>query len=64
MNVENHRERRSNRGKLVNEEVKRIGKEEVRADLKKIRNGKTVGPDDTPVAVWRCPRGQWTFKTD
>ena len=31
-----------------------ITKEEIREALKKMANGKTVGPDQIPVKVWKC----------
>ncbi|KAI5102764.1 gastrula zinc finger protein XlCGF28.1-like, partial [Silurus meridionalis] len=31
-----------------------ISKEEVRAAIKRMKNGKSVGPDDIPVEAWRC----------
>ena len=34
--------------------MERISKEEVRENMKRIENGKAVGPDDTPVEVWKC----------
>ena len=47
MNEENERERerRENDGKRVNLEVEKISKEEVRENMKRMRNGKAVGPD-------------------
>lgn len=41
-------------GKLVTREVQRISKEEVRAAVKRMKSGNTVGPDDIPVEVCRC----------
>ncbi|KAI5093810.1 hypothetical protein C0J45_15534 [Silurus meridionalis] len=32
----------------------RISKEEVRAVIKRMKSGKSVGPDDIPVEAWRC----------
>ncbi|KAL7841885.1 hypothetical protein SRHO_G00255760 [Serrasalmus rhombeus] len=54
MNEENKRERRTTGGEIVDQEVQRISKVEVRAALKRMKNGKAVGPDDIPVEVWRC----------
>ena len=51
MNEDNERERRENDGERVNLEVERISKEEVRENMKRMKNGKVVGPDDTPVEV-------------
>ena len=54
MNEENERERRENDGERVNLEVEKISKEEVRENMKMMKNGKAVGPDDIPVEVWKC----------
>ena len=54
MNEENERERRNNDGERVNLEVEKISKEEVRENMKRMKNGKAVGPDDIPVEVWKC----------
>ena len=48
------RERRENDGERVNLEVEKISKEEVRENMKRMKNGKAVGPDDIPVEVWKC----------
>ena len=48
------RERRDNDGERVNLEVESICKEEVRENMKRMKNGKAVGPDDIPVEVWKC----------
>lgn len=37
--------RRERGGQLVNQEMQRIGKEEVRAAVKRMENGKTAGLD-------------------
>ena len=54
MNEENERERRENDGERVNLEMEKISKEEVRETMKRMKNGKAVGPDDIPVEVWKC----------
>ena len=51
---ENDRERRDNDGERVKLEVEKIIKEEVRENMKRMKNGKAVGPDDIPVEVWKC----------
>ena len=51
MNEENERERRGGDGGLVNQKVREIGKEEVRAALKRIKNGKAVG---LVQMIYRC----------
>ena len=48
------RERRESVGERVNLEVESISKEEVRENMKRMKNGKEVGPDDMPVEVWKC----------
>ena len=47
MNEENERERRENDGERVNLEVEKISKEEVRENMKRMKNG-------FPVEVWKC----------
>ena len=54
MNEENGRGRRENDGERVNLEVEKISKEEVRENMKRMKNGKAIGPDDIPVEVWKC----------
>ena len=34
--------------------MEKIRKEEVRENMKRIKNGKAVEPDDIPVEVWKC----------
>jgi hypothetical protein len=34
--------------------VRRIQESEVKEALKKMKTGKTLGPDDIPIEVWRC----------
>jgi hypothetical protein len=34
--------------------VRRIQESEVKEPLKKIKTGKTLGPDDIPIEVWGC----------
>ena len=34
--------------------MEKISKEEVRENMKRMKNGKAVGPDDIPVEVWKC----------
>ena len=54
MNRENERERRLNDVERVNQEVGEISMNEVRMAMKKMKNGKAVGPDNIPVEAWRC----------
>ncbi|KAK3516306.1 hypothetical protein QTP70_009434 [Hemibagrus guttatus] len=41
-------------GKDVQQKVDKIRKDEVRKALKRMKNGKAVGPDNIPVEVWKC----------
>ncbi|XP_051786647.1 uncharacterized protein LOC127528918 [Erpetoichthys calabaricus] len=54
MNGENEREKRLDDVEIMNQEVQRISKEEVRTAMKRMKNGKAVGLDDIPVEAWRC----------
>ncbi|KAI5627545.1 hypothetical protein C0J50_12902, partial [Silurus asotus] len=54
MNEENQRERRLDYVEMVKQDVDRISMEEVRAAIKRMKNGNLVGPDDIPVETWRC----------
>ena len=38
----------------MNLEVEKFSKEEVRENMKRMKNGKAVGPDDIPMEVWKC----------
>ena len=38
----------------MNLEVEKTSKEEVRENMKRMKNGKAVGPDGIPVEVWKC----------
>ncbi|KAK3542878.1 hypothetical protein QTP70_006134 [Hemibagrus guttatus] len=53
MNEENEREKRVEGVNSV-EQKSKIGKDEVRKALKRMKSGKAVGPDDIPVEVWKC----------
>lgn len=39
---------------IGNQEVQRIGKDKVKTAIKRMKNEKTVGPDDIPEEEWRC----------
>ena len=39
---------------MVNEEVNCVSREEVKNALKRIKKGTAVGPDESPVEVWKC----------
>ncbi|KAK3559452.1 hypothetical protein QTP86_013634, partial [Hemibagrus guttatus] len=53
MNEENEREKRVEGVNSVEQKVDKIRKDEVRKDLKRMKSGKAVGPDDIPVEVWK-----------
>ena len=38
----------------MDEEVAQISKDEVRRALKRMKNGKALGPDDIPMEAWKC----------
>ena len=54
MNEENNREPRTEEPEVVNKEVNCISREEVKNVLRRMKKGKTVGPDELPVEVWKC----------
>lgn len=58
MNEDNNKERRTWGGKLVNQEEQGISTEEIRAAMKRMKCGKTVGPDNIPAKVQRCTVGE------
>ena len=41
-------------GERVTLEVEMIIKKELRVTMKMMKSGKAVGPDNTPVDVWKC----------
>ena len=54
MNEENNRDPRTEEAEVVNEEVNCVSREEVKNALRRMKNGKAVGPDELPVEVWKC----------
>ena len=54
MNEDNEREQRVEEVTVVDQEVAKISKDEVRRALKRMKSGKALGPDDIPVEVWKC----------
>ncbi|KAK3568617.1 hypothetical protein QTP86_010634 [Hemibagrus guttatus] len=54
MDEENEREKRVEGVNSVEQEIDKIGKDEVGKALKRMKSGKAVGPDDIPVEVWKC----------
>ena len=54
MNKENNRDPRSEKAEVVNEEVNCVSREEVQNELRRMKKGKAVGPDELPVEVWKC----------
>ena len=39
---------------VVDQEEAKISKAEMRRTIKRMKSGRTVGPDDIPVEVWKC----------
>ena len=54
MNEENNRDPRIEEAEVVNEEVNCVSREEVKNALRRMKQGKAVGPDELPVEVWKC----------
>ena len=54
MNEENNRDPRTEEPEVVNEEVNYVSREEVKNALRSMKKGKAVGPDELPVAAWKC----------
>ena len=54
MNEENNREPRTEEAEVVNKEVNCVNREEVKNALRRMKQGKAVGPDDLPVKLWKC----------
>ena len=54
MNEENDGELRTEEPEVVNEEVNCVSREEVKNAQRRMKKGKTVGPDELPVEVWKC----------
>ena len=54
MNKENNREPRTEEAEVVNEEVNCVSREEVKNELRRMKKGKAVGPDELPVEFWKC----------
>lgn len=53
MNIENARERRLEDAEAGNQGVQEIIREEVRKAMRKMKEGKAVGPDNIPLKAWR-----------
>jgi len=53
MNEENPRESRQETQRVVEKRTSEITSEEVEKAMKKMKNGKAVGPDNLPVEVWK-----------
>ena len=53
MNEENNRDPRTEETEVVNKEVNCVSREMKNA-LRRMKNGKAVGPDELPVEVWKC----------
>jgi len=54
MNEENPREAREEVQEYNLDEIEAFTEAEVRSALKKMKNGKAVGPDNLPIEVWKC----------
>ena len=54
LNEENERRVREKQPDTNEREGQEIGLDEVKITLKKMKNGKAVGPDDIPAEVWKC----------
>ena len=54
MNEENNRDLKTEKAKVVNEEVNCVSTEEVKNALRKMKKGKAVGPNELPIEVWKC----------
>ena len=55
MNEENNREPKTEKAKVVNEEVNCVSTE-VKNALRRMKKGKAVGPNELPIEVWKCMR--------
>ena len=54
INEENEGEQRVEEVTVVDQEVAKVSRAEVRRTLKRMKSGKTVGPGDRPEEVWKC----------
>ena len=54
MNEENPREAREEVQEDNLDEIEASMEADVRSALKKMKNGKAVGPDNLPIEVWKC----------
>ena len=54
MNKENDREPMTEKIEVVNKEVNCVSGEKMKNALRRMKKGKTVGPDELPVKVWKC----------
>ena len=54
MNEQNNRDPRTEEAEVVNEEVNCFSREEVKNALRRMKKGKAVRPDESPVEVWKC----------
>ena len=56
MNEENNTDPRTKEPEVVNEEISCVSREEVKNVLRRMKQGKAIGPDELPVEVWRVHR--------
>ena len=54
INEENDRDPITEETEAVNKEINCVSREEVKNALRRTKKGKTVGPDELPVEVWKC----------
>jgi len=54
MEYSQSRSRESSESQLDPHSCEPISKDEIKKSLKKMTNGKVVGPDQIPVEVWKC----------
>ena len=54
MNEENNRETRTKEAEVVNEEINCVSREEVKNTLRRMKNGKAVGPDELSAEIGKC----------
>ena len=54
MNEDNDHEKITDLASGTKREMPRVNMEEVRNAMKKMKNGKAVGPDKIPVEAWKC----------
>ena len=56
MNEENSRDPRTEEAEVVYGDVNCVSREKVKNAIRRMKKGKSVGPDELPVEVWKCMR--------